>query len=144
MNEKSSIIPTTTNTNTTSTYIFYDVDKACVAAIEYVIFKYGGKIWFNAALNKVVTDTVVKSHDELCTIPFTIIKKENKETKEIQLSYKGYHYIIHQIRRYDNITNINNINSLIYKYILISSSFIIMLLIIIVIFIFVSVYLKNI
>ena len=130
MNEKSS----------TSTYIFYDVDKACVAAIEYVIFEYGEKFWFNAALNKVVTDTVVKSHDEICTIPFTIIKKENKETKEIQLSYKGYHYIIHQIRKYDNIKNINYINSLIYKYILISS---IILLIIIIIFIFVSVYLKK-
>ena len=86
MNEKSS---------STSTYIFHDVDKACIDAIEYFIFKYSTKFWFNAALIKVVTDTVVKSHNETCIIPFMIIRKENEETKETQLSHKGYHYIIH-------------------------------------------------
>ena len=83
----------------TNTYVFHNVDKACVASIEYVIFKYGDNLWFNAALNKVVTDTLIKSYTDLCTIPF--IRSENDKT---QLSYKGYHYIINQIEKYNNIT----------------------------------------
>ena len=102
----------------TTTYVFHNVDKACVAAIEYVIFKYGDNLWFNAALNNVVTDTLIKSYTDLCTIPFIIIRTENDKT---QLSYKGYHYIITQIEKYNNITYINNINILIYKYSLIFS-----------------------
>ena len=102
----------------TTTYVFHNVDKACAAAIEYVIFKYGDKLWFNANLNKVVTDTLIKSYTELCTISFIIIRTENDKT---QLSYKGYHYIIDQIEKYNNITYINNINILIYKYSLIFS-----------------------
>lgn len=92
-------------------YIFHDIDKAYIAALEYVIFKYGENFWFNAALNKVVTDTLIKPHNEICSIPFIIIKKN-----ENQLSYKGYHYIIHQLEKYNNITT----NNLIYKYNLIA------------------------
>ena len=91
------------------TFIFNDIDTACVAAIEYVIFMYGNKIWFNAALNKVVTNVYSKTDKEICHIPFIIIKKEFPNNTKVSLSYKGYHYIVNQIEKYNKRYNNNNI-----------------------------------
>lgn len=124
-----------------SIFIFHDIDKASIAAIEYVIFKHGDKIWFNAALNKVVTDILVKSHKEICTLPFTIIKKEKNiettTTREIQLSHKGYHYIIHQIEKYNNIANLDNINTLMFKYCLIFSIILFLFLLVLLLYMYI-------
>lgn len=89
-------------------YIFTDFEKACIAAIEYVISKYGENIWFNAALHKTVTNVYVKSRNDICTFPFTIIKTEkftNEGKNIINLTYKGSHYIINQMEKYNNYYN---------------------------------------
>ena len=59
-----------------SIYVFNDIDKSWLAGIEYVIHEYGNEEWFNAALHKVITDIYTKTKNEICTIPFTIIKKK--------------------------------------------------------------------
>ena len=86
-------------------YIFNDVDISCVAAIEYVIYKYGNENWFNAALNKVVTDIYSKNIKDICHTPFIIIKQFLKSKEMISLTYLGYHYIIYQTERYANKYN---------------------------------------
>lgn len=98
---------------TKTIYVFTDVDLSCVAAIEYVIYKYGTEEWFNAALNKVVMDIYTKTRKEICHIPFIITKKEFTKSREILLTYKGFHYIICQIEKYKNTFggNSNNDNS---------------------------------
>lgn len=86
-------------------YIFYDIDFSCIAAIEYVIYKYGNEKWFNAALNKVVTDMYLKNSQEICQPPLVIRKKKDK--KEFLLEHKGgLHYIICQMEKYKNTSNI--------------------------------------
>ena len=92
-------------------YVFTDVDLSCVAAIEYVICKYGTEEWFNAALNKVVMDIYAKTKQEICHMPFLITKKQFTENREILLTYKGYHYIICQIEKYKNKFGNNNKSS---------------------------------
>ena len=92
-------------------YVFTDIDLSCVAAIEYVIYKYGTEEWFNAALNKVVMDIYAKTRKEICHIPFLIIKKKLIESKEILLTHKGFHYIIYQIEKYKNKFGNNNNNN---------------------------------
>ena len=89
------------NNNTkeiTTTFVFNDVDIACIAAIEYVIYLYGNKLWFNAALNKIVTDIYLKTDKEICHIPFIILKVGGEKPL---LFYKSYHYIIYQIEKYN-------------------------------------------
>ena len=85
--------------------VFNDVDTSCVAAIEYVIRKYGKEEWFNAALAKVVTDIYTKKRGEIVRTPFVIVKEECVKSKEIFLTHKGYHYIVHQMERYYNKYN---------------------------------------
>ena len=80
-------------------YIFNDIDTSCIAAIEYVIYKYKDKEWFNAALYKVVTDIYKKNRKDICQLPLYIIKLF-LENEKILLVHRGYHYIIHQIEIY--------------------------------------------
>ena len=98
-------------------YYFYDIDTSCIAAIEYVIKKYGDQIWFNAALKKVITDIYSKQRKDICSIPFIIIKRNYKTKDKNKLTYKGYHYIIYKIKQYYNKYNNNNNNILISSYI---------------------------
>ena len=94
-------------------YYFYDIDTSCIAAIEYVIYKYGNHIWFNAALKKVITDIYSKQRKDICSIPFTIIRRKYKtKDKEDKLKHKGYHYIIYKIKQYHNKYNKNNNNNI--------------------------------
>ena len=98
-------------------YVFNNVDVACVAAIEYVIREYGDQQWFNAALNKVITDIYSKNKKEdICHTPFIIIKREYSKDNRVLLRYKGYHYIIYQIEKYNSMYNkkVNGINTFIF------------------------------
>lgn len=81
-------------------FVFHDVDKSSIAAIEYVIFKYGNEEWLNAALNKAVTDLFTNSRKNICQIPFIIKKKEFFNNKETILTTNCYHYVIHKIEKY--------------------------------------------
>ena len=80
----------------TKIFYFYDIDKSCIAGIEFVIIKYGKKKWFNAALKKVVQEVYCQKRKDICDIPFIIIKKENN------LKYVGYNYIIKKIEQYNS------------------------------------------
>ena len=103
----------------TTNYIFNDIDTSCIAAIEYVIYKYENEEWFNAALNKVVTDVYTKTGKNICHIPFIITKKECLKTKKVILTHKGYHYIICQINKYAKQYNKNNnVNNNIFLFII--------------------------
>ena len=114
-------------------YVFYDTDKTCIAAIEQVIRKYKNKKWFNAALKKVVTDSYLQIHDNICKIPFFIIKYKNNKGDD-KLIPMGYHYIIDKIEKYNNKYEYNEKGWIFNKYIL---SIIIIILIIIIFNIFI-------
>ena len=92
------------------TYVFNNIDMSCLAAIEYVSYKYGNEEWFNAALTKVVTDTYSNSKSNVCNLPFIFKKINEKDNdKVLSLKYKGHHSIIDRIEKYnDKYSNNNN------------------------------------
>ena len=89
--------------------IFTDIDKSCIAAIEFVINKYCEYEWFNAALNKVMIDLYSKSRQDICDIPFIINKKEYEN--QVSLKTNSKHYIINQIEKYYKKYNDKNKNN---------------------------------
>ena len=119
----------------TNQYIFHTHDKKCMAALEYVIYKYHTYPWFNSALRKTVTDVFIQPGNDNDS-SFTIRKTFNKKTgKIIDLQYIGKkHYIVENIESYFNYFAYNKQ----YLYLFIISVICILIFLKIYIYIYVS------
>ena len=91
----------------TSIYTFHTFEKATIAAIEYVIRKYKHNSWFVGALSKTVNFVYYhKDSSQLFQSPLEI-SKDNNDTLHHR---RGYHYVISEIKRYDQYFKTTNIS----------------------------------
>ena len=75
-------------------YYFYQYHEATIAAINYVIDKYGDEKWFAGHLRKLILDLHFKPSKDCFAKPLVIHCVGNNVT-----DYKGFHYLIDQMEQ---------------------------------------------
>ena len=83
-------------------YYFYQYHGATVAAINYVINRYGDEKWFAGHLRKLILDLHFKPSKECFAKPLVIIQhsvRNNNDNDIVDMDYKGFHYLIDQMEQ---------------------------------------------
>ena len=83
-------------------YYFYQYHEATVAAINYVINRYGDEKWFAGHLRKLILDLHFKPSKECFVKPLVIIQhsvRNNDDNDIVDMDYKGFHYLIDQMEQ---------------------------------------------
>jgi len=83
-------------------HYFNQYSTATLAAIEYVIKKYGHNEWFNGVLRKLMLNLHVMTNNKTFKKPLIFFYKN-----KLVIGYEGYHYLIFQMEKYSKLYNMN-------------------------------------
>lgn len=89
---------------TKTTFHYYD--RATIAAIEYLIQRYGNEYWFNYKLASLMNELYSKPPHQTFIKGNGLTIYYDIETGEIK-NYNGYHYLIEEMIKYGEIMSIN-------------------------------------
>ena len=86
--------------------VYFNDTLATLAAIEYVINKYGHHHWFNSQLRMLLKNLYLISNTETFKPPLIIQAFIDENGQKVLNKISGYHYLINTMEKYDKLSHL--------------------------------------